>query len=273
HVRLLVKAEDFVSARALADSVLQSLRGSEKFPEVQGAMSALTGRPAGMVNGVMVQLFDDLQNLEAPLIRAAAEFLTYSALGSCSSLGEGEKRVESLLASYVAPGAMSSVRRRLTTDALSLSASCTAGAQALRVEPPAALIVSMQQGFARGDTAAVRAGFDSLARIRSGARASQTSPDHLVREAWLWAAIGDTAGAAQRLDAVLNALPTLSATTVDNAVQSASLVRVMALRAELAAAMRDAGTARRWARAVAELWAGADPVLRPTVQRMQNLAR
>ncbi|MGK2934179.1 MAG: protein kinase domain-containing protein, partial [Gemmatimonadaceae bacterium] len=43
HVRLLVKAEDFVSARALADSVLQSLRGSEKFPEVQGAMSALTG--------------------------------------------------------------------------------------------------------------------------------------------------------------------------------------------------------------------------------------
>ena len=273
HVRLLVKAERFAAARALADSVLRSLRGSEEFPELQGAMSALTGRPKGMVNGVMLQLFDDLQNLEAPLVRAAAEFVTLASLGACSSLGEAEKRVENLLASYVAPGTMSAVRRRITTDALSLAAACSAGASALRVEPPPPLIVRMQQALARGDTVAVRAGFDSLARMRRGARASQTSPDHLVREAWLRAQIGDSVTAAQRLDAVLNALPTLSATTLDNAVQAGSLVRAMVLRAELASAMRDAAAARRWGQAVAELWAGADPVLRPTAQRMQNLGR
>ena len=273
HVRLLVKTEQFSAARALADSVLQRLRGSEEFPEVKGALSALTGRPRDMMDGVVAQLFSDLQNLEAPLVRAAAEFLTYSALGACSSVGEAEKRVESLMASYVAPGAMSSVRRRLTTDALSLSASCSGGKPALRVERPAPLIVRMQQGLARGDTAAVRAGFDSLARMRRGARASQTAPDHLLREAWLRAAIGDTGAAAQRLDGVLNALPTLSATTLDNAVQAGSLVRAMALRAELARGMRESAAARRWGLAVAELWAGGDPVLRPTVQRMQNLAR
>ncbi len=274
QVRLLLKAEQFAAARALADSVLQSLRGSEEFPELQGAMSALTGKPQGMVKGVLAQLFGDLQTLDAPLVQSAAEFLTYSALGVCSGrLTEAEKRVESLLTSYVAPASMSSVRRRLTTDALSLSAVCTRGAAAIHAEPPASVIVRMQQDFARGNTSGVRAGFDSLARMRRGNRASQSSPDHLIRVAWLRAAIGDTIGAASQLDAVLNALPALPAATLDNAVQAALLVRVMAFRAELAGAQADRVTARRWARAVTTLWADSDPILDPTIQRMNNLAR
>jgi serine/threonine-protein kinase len=274
HVRLLLKAEQFAMARALVDSLLRSLRGSEDFPELRASMSALAGKPTGMVRGIMKDHFGNLPTLEAPLIQSAAEFLAYAALGACSSaLGDAEERVGNLLVSYVAPGQMASVRRRLVNDALSLSASCSAGAAVSRAQPPEPLIIQMQQHFARGNPAGVRAGFDSLARIRRGRRASRTSPDHLFREAWLRAAIGDTAEAVVQLDAVLNALPTLPAVTLDNAVQAASLVRAMALRAELAAGQGERDLAKRWATAVQTLWANADPVLRPTIERMKMLAR
>jgi hypothetical protein len=46
----------------------------------------------------------------------------------------------------------------------------------------------------------------------------------------------------------------------------------MTLRADLAAAKNDLPTARRWARAVATLWAGADPPLQPVVLRMRRIA-
>jgi hypothetical protein len=47
----------------------------------------------------------------------------------------------------------------------------------------------------------------------------------------------------------------------------------MVLRADLAAARHDPNTARRWAKSVVELWANADPSVKPTVERMKAVAR
>jgi hypothetical protein len=45
----------------------------------------------------------------------------------------------------------------------------------------------------------------------------------------------------------------------------------MALRAELAAARGDRGTARQWSLAVVTLWKDSDSLLRPIVARMQSI--
>jgi len=49
-------------------------------------------------------------------------------------------------------------------------------------------------------------------------------------------------------------------------------VRMMAFRADLAAARGQVAIAQRWGSAVAALWSGADPALQPTATRMRRLA-
>jgi hypothetical protein len=44
----------------------------------------------------------------------------------------------------------------------------------------------------------------------------------------------------------------------------------MVLRADLAFAVHDVTTARRWAGIVSVLWSGADDVLQPVVRRMKR---
>jgi hypothetical protein len=56
-------------------------------------------------------------------------------------------------------------------------------------------------------------------------------------------------------------------------VAAASLVRAMALRAELAERVGDHRTAALWAAAVVELWTGADDFFQPLVSRMRGLSR
>ena len=85
--------------------------------------------------------------------------------------------------------------------------------------------------------------------------------------------MGDAAGAITRLDPTLNAIRSTASQDLAFTSQAGSLIRAMILRADLARQVGDAATARLWARAVVELWSGADPFLQPTVQRMQQLAR
>jgi hypothetical protein len=54
--------------------------------------------------------------------------------------------------------------------------------------------------------------------------------------------------------------------------RAGTLVRALALRADLAARVGDRAASRVWARAVAVLWSGADPFLQPLVRRMARLA-
>jgi hypothetical protein len=91
-------------------------------------------------------------------------------------------------------------------------------------------------------------------------------------ESWMLCAIGDTSAAIAHLDQPLAALPTLGIYLLEFPSHSAGLVRAMGLRAELAAAAGDRATAARWGRAVATLWAHADPELQPYVRKMCALS-
>jgi len=86
-------------------------------------------------------------------------------------------------------------------------------------------------------------------------------------------ALGDTAEATRLLDLPLNALPTLGAGLLDQVPQVATLVRGMALRAELAAQAGDSTEAKRRAGDVLVLWANADPEMQSTLERMRSLVQ
>jgi hypothetical protein len=98
------------------------------------------------------------------------------------------------------------------------------------------------------------------------------SLDMRFQQAWLAAAVGDSAAAAALLDHGFSAIPSYGQYMFDNVQNPAALVRMMVLRAELASRAGDARTARQWALAAAALWAGADPELQPVVSRMRTLA-
>jgi hypothetical protein len=67
-------------------------------------------------------------------------------------------------------------------------------------------------------------------------------------------------------------MSTLGTDLIDQLPEVATLVRGMALRAELAARAGDPTAARRWAQDVLTLWSNADSELQPTITRMRIIA-
>lgn len=96
--------------------------------------------------------------------------------------------------------------------------------------------------------------------------------DALYVEANLLRALGDTSVAGW-VDPTLDAIGLADPLMFADPVNAAALVRLMSLRAEVAAASGDRLTGQRWARAVVTLWSGADAFLQPTVQRMVGLSK
>ena len=125
--------------------------------------------------------------------------------------------------------------------------------------------------LARGDTGKARLGLTGLRRLTAG-RVSGTSVDGNFRCVLLSLALGDTLGALADLDPVLRAPPTLGPNLLSQITQATSLVRALALRAELASRGHDRSTASLCARAVVDLWLHADPQLQSVVDRMKRLA-
>ena len=131
--------------------------------------------------------------------------------------------------------------------------------------------LAMQWALARGDTAAVRAQFRNLREVQRDLRPGDVAFDGTYHQAWLLLAIGDTAEAIHLLDLTLEALPTIGTDLIDQLPEVTTLVRGMALRAELASKAGDMTTARRWAQHVVQLWSGADIELQPVVTKLRGV--
>jgi len=143
-----------------------------------------------------------------------------------------------------------------------------------RTEPPGPhLQMVLQWRLAHGDSAFVRGQLDSLSRAGGGSLATgDATPDGVYIDARLLLAVGDSATAARTLDAPLDSLVALHTAALEYIPLAGCLVRMMALRADLAAARGDSEVARRWANAVVTLWSSAEPALQPTVARMRRIA-
>jgi eukaryotic-like serine/threonine-protein kinase len=282
ETRFLVKSEQMAGARALADSVLRA----NPNPTLDDArrlrgLAALTGhvhaaaRLQRMAAPEFTFLTEDWQevNVHLALADAALGLFAYASFGTpLDSMVELEHRVERLIPSYVEPA-----RRQLTRYALLDNPAVLAFPErGLRpVHRPKAggnYLLEMQWKLAKGDTAGLRQQFAKLRELRRDTRPADVAFDGTYHEARLLLAIGDTTGATHLLDLSLNALPTIGTYLLDQLPQVATLVRGMALRAELAMHLGDQTSARRWANNVVVLWSAADAELQPVVQRMESIA-
>ena len=282
EVRFLVKSEQLAAARALADSML----AANPNPNMDDArqlrgLAALTGhihlaaRLQRRAAADFTFLTSDWEEVTVPLplTDAALALFAYASFGTPrDSLIELERRVERLIPSYVEP----SLRRVTQQALLDIPAVLAFPERGPRpVHRPKAggnYLLAMQWLLTQGDTAALRRSFSELDSLRRTTRPGDVAFDATYHEAILLLQLRDTTGAVRRLDLSLNALPTLGTYLLDQLPQTATLVRGMALRAELAARRGETDTAREWSRKVLVLWSDADPELEPTLRKMRAIA-
>ncbi len=280
RVRVLLKADDFGGARRLGDSVL---RVAPKPTEGVAGLAVLFGRPTLarrlLATADTAWLFGSADNQPVifPLDAAQAGLvlLAYASAGApADSIVAYERRTEDRLAGLPAsrrPATRSALLDRpaeLVFDALGLR-------PAHRAEPPGPdREMLLQLSLAHGDTTLVRASLDSLSRAGGGSLATgESTPEMAYIHAHLLLAVGDSATAIRTLDAPLDSLAALHTATLKFFPLAGCLVRMMVLRAELAAAQGDVRTARSWASSVVTLWSGAEPALQPVVTRMKRTAQ
>jgi tetratricopeptide (TPR) repeat protein len=282
ETRFLLKSEQIEAARKLADSLLAAHPdpAMADAPQLRG-LAALTGkvhlaaRLQRKAAPDFTFLTSDWQEIEVPLALADAALglFAYASFGTpMDSLLELERRIERLIPSYIEPRLQQTTREALL-DVPAVLAFPERGLRPVhRAKAGGNYRLEMQYLLANGDTAGVQRIFAELAEARRGARPGEVAFDGTYHEAWLLLALGDTAAGTQLLDLSLNALPTMSSYLLDQLPQVATLIRGMVLRAELAARRRDSVTAKQWAGRVSLLWAGADPELGSTLQRMRTIA-
>ncbi|HEV2751223.1 MAG TPA: hypothetical protein VGV12_11940 [Gemmatimonadales bacterium] len=280
RVRVLLKAGDFGAARSLGDSLL---RVAARPTAGMAGVAVLLGRPTlarrffATADTAWLASSADNQPVVMPLelAQAGLALLTYAAVGAPrDSIAAYEHRTEDRLADLSAsrrPAARSALLDRpaeLVFDALGLR-------PAHRTEPPGPhREMLLQWSLAHGDTALVRTTLDSLSVAGGGRLATgESTPDVVYVYARLLLAVGDSATAVRTLDAPLDSLVALHTATLKFLPLAGCIVRMMALRAELAAAQGDVRSARSWATSVVTLWSGAEPGLQPVATRMKRIAQ
>ena len=274
NVRLHIKLGDFARAAALGDSILQaspidagevalyhvgvaSLLGKE-----QRAVRSMRASGETLTNGgQIVPILEDL----------STAFYIRAALGVCDdSLRTMRTRLTSLLDSYVTASQRNAAMVNMMSRPLQFGLACFGPEPMLGFQTTMHPLEGLQF-LARHDTAAMRASVQSHVRRRTVMRAGDVSLDLTLTEAWISAAMGDSAAAARQLDLTLTALPTLTSLLLYEPGMAASLGRSMVMRADLAAHAGDPGTAALWASRVLTLWSRSDPDLAPTLARMRSL--
>ncbi|HMH81685.1 MAG TPA: hypothetical protein VK531_02365 [Gemmatimonadales bacterium] len=279
RVRVLLKAGDFVGARQLGDSLL---RLAPKPSAGIAGVAVLLGRPALArrflapedTAGLSASADNQPVTFSLNAARAGLALLSFAAVGApVDSIKAYERRIEDLTED-VPPSRRAATRSALLDRPAELVFDVLGPRPAHRTDPPGPYAgMHLQWRLAHGDTMGVRATLDSLSRGGGGSLATgESTPDGVYVDARLLLAVGDTATAERTLDAPLDSLAGLHTLTLQYLPLAGSLVRMMALRAELAAARSEARVAQRWARAVVALWSGAEPALEPVVTQMKRIA-
>ncbi|MDQ2932443.1 MAG: serine/threonine protein kinase [Gemmatimonadota bacterium] len=279
RTRLLLVSADFTGARALADSMLGAARGANpaEADELK-PLAALTGRVQRTVD-LLVTAAPEAHFLTTtgrllqpplPVAEASRALLGYVSLGSpVDSILSTTQRLERALGSYVSVGDRAAMRDGVENFALQQSYPVVPNLSIQRDGGPGDYLLDIQRAASRADAPTVRMLLNRTSPSRKLDRPGDLAIYLTYQEAWLLVHTGDSAAAIRLLDASLTALPALGPHLLDFVPNAAFLVRVMALRSDLAAGVGDRVTARKWGAAVTALWSDADPTLQPVVARMR----
>lgn len=264
-------------ARLLADSLLDSQPTSSSPAGTLAAIAAITGR-AGMA-AALAHASAGPSPLPVPIPTAingmTRALLAYASLGGpADSILEYERRVEGAVRNLVAPEDQEAARQHLLQRPATLAFPTSPLAATPELARASSYPPLVAQGaILMGDHAAARAAAGALKRAQASRRPADRTADVAFPEAWIHAAVGDTASAVATLDSLLSAIRWMGPGALGEVGRAGSLVRAMVLRAEIAAELGDHEVARQWARTVTTLWTAADPTLQPVVSRLRRLTR
>jgi tetratricopeptide (TPR) repeat protein/predicted Ser/Thr protein kinase len=287
HVGLYLRMARFDDAGILADSVLkqprrQNLdhRSADDAALKLTIMAALRGRglqaielqrPSSAHHEVILPSGEAV-TLQPALGADALKLEMYSEFGGPrDSLIAVIDRLSANLASLVSPREAEATRMAVFARSLSLAAPVIGPERVLDLGPTSDLFVSALKAFALHDSRTARRHLDSLTALHSDFAAGEITMDAVYRESWLRAALGDTAVAVRQLENALRGLPAALPNILRRPVLATSLVRAMALYAELANATGNREAARKWAIYVLRLWGQGDITTAATVKRMQQI--
>jgi serine/threonine protein kinase len=116
---------------------------------------------------------------------------------------------------------------------------------------------------------------ETLKRFQSQLRdvLGPVTPDIALPAARFTLATGDTLETIAWLDRTIGAVSAFDPQLLRDPVVMSSLMRAIAMRADLAFRIGNKADARRWASVISQMWSRADPELRPIVQQMTRYSR
>ena len=272
---LRFKQGEYARSRTLADSLLTQFGTQTSEAQTLIGLAALTGKIGK--TGELARATHDYAasafSFPPAVTDAAAPFFAFAALGVCGdTVRTIEHRLDDALAHFIAETQLRQARIAVKARPLSMLGPCTAGRASLGIDAGTNRLLNLQQAFAHNDSRLLASLLDKASEDARTQRPGDISLEHTYQVAWLRAASGDTAGAETQLDRALGALPSLNAVSLRDAASAAAAGRAMVLRAGLANAKGEIDDQRKWASAVVNLWATADPPLQPTVAKMRKLA-
>jgi tetratricopeptide (TPR) repeat protein len=277
RIRLFVKAGDFESARRIGDSLLAA---ADRPTTGMAGVAVLLGRPALAArlfvaddsNFVPAAADNEPVSLPNSVALIGLRLLAYASAGAPrESILVFEGRAAQAVARLPAP-TRSAARSALLDTPAELVFDVMGPRPTHRAPPSYDREMAMQWALHHGDSAFVRANLDTLLATTGPApTADVLSSDAVYERAWLMLAIGDSSAAVRYIDGTLDDLPDLLSALLDYVPLAGALVRMMALRADLAAAQGETATARQLAQTVTTLWSGAEQPLHPVVDRMRRI--
>lgn len=258
-------------ARTLADSLIRANPPTtHRELSLLASLAALTGR-AGLAAAYAGSTGGD--PTYPAFGRNGAALLTFASLGGPS---DSLRALEQLVANAITSLPVSdreAASRNYLSRAGALAFPDYRLASVARASETGLRMGNLVTASWAGDTLVVRHRIAEFTAAQRSVRPVDIMTDGLLPEAAALVRLGDDRAAEQFLDPTLNGLRYSAAQDLAFVWRSGSLVRVMALRAEIAHRRGDLASARAWARPVVELWSGADAFLQPTVERMRQLSR
>jgi hypothetical protein len=136
-------------------------------------------------------------------------------------------------------------------------------------------LLRMQVGALDGDAGAVRAIVVPIRASRDRALGDgDATPDAILGETRVWLALRDTAEAIRTMESAFAHARNYSPLIFfESPAATGALMRLVALRAEIAVAQRDSTSARRFAQLITIAWTRPSAELRPLLARMKSAAR
>ncbi len=265
------RLEELGRARALADSLLQAPDTTAAGDLISLALMLGRARRAAALARAESRAAAEAPRLPTGLVADARALLAFASLAvPPDSLRTVTERVQQGIRNSVAPQDQQRVREELLLypAVLAFPSSPLPGTSA--VAPAGGYLGAAILAWLRGDTAGTVAALRRIEPTRAGSRPADLSIDALFVESSLLADCGRVTEATARLGGTLDAARWFPPLVLEDPARAGTLLRAMALRADLAARQGDAVTAARWARAVVTLWTAPDPELLATVARMRS---